>query len=63
MNRKEACLAQAAACRAKAETDPENRHRWIREAMEWLERATHPTGPVAVSFEHNDDPSILQGWK
>jgi hypothetical protein len=51
MNRREACLAQAAACRARAETDPANRDRWINEAIDWLERAAQSPGRVAMTFE------------
>jgi hypothetical protein len=51
MDRKQACLTQAATCREKAESDPANRDYWIDEAIIWLERATTPTSGVAVSYE------------
>ena len=60
MNRREACLAQAAACRARAESDPANRARWIDEAIDWLERAAQSTGRVADGFEGDDDPLTKQ---
>jgi hypothetical protein len=51
MNRKEACLAQAAACRERAEADAANRDFRINEAIGWLELAVNPTGHIAVSVE------------
>jgi hypothetical protein len=56
VDRKEACLAQAAVCRAKAEADTEDRDYWINEAIRWLERAAAPTGRVAISFERAQSP-------
>lgn len=53
MNRREACLAQAAACRARAESDPAIGDRWINEAIDWLERAAQSRGRVAFTFESN----------
>ena len=44
MDRKEACLAQALACRDQAAVDPANHDYWIDEAVKWLER----WGPQAV---------------
>jgi hypothetical protein len=63
MNRREACLAQAAACRARAETDPVNRDRWINEAIDWLERAAQSPGRVAVTFEGSDGPPLTNASK
>ena len=51
MDRKGACLVQAAACREKAEADTANRDYWINQAVKWLELAVNPTGHVAISFE------------
>ena len=51
MDRIGACLTQAAACRARAESDPANRDRWMNEAIDWLERAIQPTGHVEVTFD------------
>jgi hypothetical protein len=53
VDRKEACLAQAAACRAKAQADPANRGRWIDAAIDWLERAVQFPGRVEIMFEGN----------
>jgi hypothetical protein len=44
VDRKEACLAQAAVRVARAETDYANRDRWMNEAMDWWERAIQPVG-------------------
>jgi hypothetical protein len=65
MNQREACLAQAAACRARAETDPVNvnRDRWINEATDWLERAAQSPGRVAVTFEGRDTPPLTHALK
>jgi hypothetical protein len=54
MDRRTACLAQASACREKAEADPANRNYWIDEAIKWLERAVTSTGGVAVTYETKD---------
>jgi hypothetical protein len=54
MDRKAACLAQASACREKAEADPANSDYWIDESIKWLERAVTPTDRVAISFEVGD---------
>jgi hypothetical protein len=43
MDHKAACLAEAAACRIKAEADPANRDYWVDEAIKWLERAVDKT--------------------
>jgi hypothetical protein len=51
MDRKNACLAQAAVCRQKAEADPANGDFWINEAIRWLELAINPIGRVAISVE------------
>jgi hypothetical protein len=58
MDRKQACLAQAAACREKAESDPANRDHWIDEAIRWLERAAAPINGVAVSYETREGRPI-----
>jgi hypothetical protein len=63
MNRREACLTQAAACRARAETDPVNGDRWIDEAIDWLERAAHSPGRVAAAFTDNDAPLLTNDLK
>ena len=47
MDRKAACLAQAAACRVKAEADPANRDYWVDESIKWLERAIDTRGHLA----------------
>lgn len=51
MNRRQACLAQAAVFREQAEVDPAHRDRWVAEAMKWLERAAAPSSPVRITFE------------
>jgi hypothetical protein len=54
MDRKAACLAQATACRAKAEADPANRDYWVDESIKWLERAVSSHARLAVTFEVHD---------
>lgn len=51
MDRKTACLAQASACREKADADPANRDYWVNESIKWLELAGTPAGSVAISYE------------
>ena len=51
VSRREACLAQAAVCREKAEADAVNQDFWISEAIRWLELAINPIGRVAISVE------------
>jgi hypothetical protein len=59
MDRKAACLAQAAACRARAEADPVNRDYWVDESIKWLERAVQTGGRLMVIFEDNDAAAPL----
>ncbi len=54
MDRKAACLAQATACRAKAEADPANRDYWVDESIKWLERAVERPARLGGSFEVDD---------
>ncbi|MBV8921801.1 hypothetical protein [Bradyrhizobium sp.] len=58
MDRKHACLARAAACRERAEADPQNHDYWMQEAIRWLDLAQGPTGPVAVTFEARDQQNL-----
>jgi hypothetical protein len=51
MDRKTACITQAAVCRKNAKTDPEHQEYWIDETIKWLERAIGRSGGVAVSYE------------
>ena len=51
VSRREACLAQAAVCREKAEADAVNQDFWINEAISWLELAINPAAHVAASAE------------
>lgn len=51
MDRRAACIAQASACRAKAEDDSANRDHWIDESIKWLERSN---GGLAITFETRD---------
>lgn len=51
MDRKATCLAQADACREKAQADPANSDHWIEEAIKWLERAIAPAGALAMTIE------------
>lgn len=51
MDRKTACLAQASACREKAQSDPANCDYWIDKSIRWLERAMAPMGGVAIYYE------------
>jgi hypothetical protein len=62
VDRRTACLAQASACREKAETDFANRDYWIDEAIKWLERAATATGGVAMTYETKDGQSA-SGFK
>jgi hypothetical protein len=61
MDRKAACLAQASACRAKAEADPANRDHWVDESIKWLERAVETKGSFAITFEAKDGELIRGG--
>jgi hypothetical protein len=54
MDRKAACIAQASACRAKAEADPAKRDHWVDESIKWLERAIDTKGSLAITFEAED---------
>jgi hypothetical protein len=54
IDRKAACLAQATACRAKAEADPANCDYWVDESIKWLERAVEKHPRLRVSFEVDD---------
>jgi hypothetical protein len=58
MDRKHACLARAAACRERAEADPQNHDHWMEEAIRWLDIAQGSTGPVAVTFEAGDQQGL-----
>jgi hypothetical protein len=60
VSRREACLAQAAVCREKAEADAVNQDFWISEAIRWLELAINPAGHAAVSAE-SSAPKIPVG--
>lgn len=51
VDRKTACLTQAAAYLEKADADPLNREYWTAEASKWLERATTPSNPVVVTID------------
>jgi hypothetical protein len=58
MDRKAACLAQADACRARAQADPANSDHWIEESIKWLERAIDPTGGLSMTFETKDEQPL-----
>ncbi len=58
MDRKAACIAQASACRAKAEADPANRDYWVDQSIKWLERAIDTKGSMAITFEEEDGSLI-----
>lgn len=51
MDRKAACLLQAAVCREQAVADPLNHDYWVDEAIKWLELAHAPASPVVVTIE------------
>jgi hypothetical protein len=61
VDRKQACLIKAAACRTMADADPKNRDRWIDEAIKWTERAMAPPARAAVTFEKEESFSTLRG--
>lgn len=61
MDRKTACLAQADACRARAQADPANSDHWIEESIKWLERAIDPTGGLSMTFEAKDEQITADG--
>jgi hypothetical protein len=44
MDSREECLKQAADCREKVKTHPEQHDFWINEAMIWTERAAQARG-------------------
>jgi hypothetical protein len=54
MDRKAACLAEAAACRAKAEADAVNRDYGVDESIKWLERAVDTSARLAVTSKVDD---------
>jgi hypothetical protein len=58
MDRKAACLAQADACRARAQADPANSDYWIEQSIKWLERAIDPTGGLSMTFETKDEQQL-----
>jgi hypothetical protein len=58
MDRKAACLAQADACRARAQADPTNSDYWIEQSIKWLERAIDPTGGLSMTFETKDEQQL-----
>ena len=55
MDRRTACIAQAAACREMAEADPANQDYWVDQSIKWLERAAESCGQVAVSYDWSGD--------
>jgi hypothetical protein len=57
MDGRAACLAQATACRVKAEADPANRDYWVDESIKWLERAVHTTFEVDEGSPQLDSSS------
>jgi hypothetical protein len=61
MDRKTACITQAAVCRKNAKTDPEHQEYWIDETIRWLERAIGRPGDVAVSYEVTDGRLVSNG--
>jgi len=63
VDRKPACLAQASACRARAEADPTNRDRWVDESIKWLERAIETKGGLPITFEGKDGQLVLRDAK
>ena len=59
VDRRTACLAQATACRVKAEADPANRDYWVNESIKWLERAIDRDIRLVVTLEVDDgSPSL-----
>ncbi|MGY8709280.1 hypothetical protein RAD16_26355 [Bradyrhizobium sp. 18BD] len=51
MDRKAACLMQAAACREEAMADPLNHDYWVDQTIKWLELAHAPANHVVVTIE------------
>ncbi|KRQ00875.1 hypothetical protein AOQ71_38325 [Bradyrhizobium manausense] len=51
VDRREACLIQAAACREQAAADPLNHDHWIDEAIRWLELAHAPATQLVVTID------------
>ncbi|QOZ46144.1 hypothetical protein XH89_23695 [Bradyrhizobium sp. CCBAU 53340] len=56
VDRRAACLMQAAACREQAASDPLNHDYWVDETIKWLELAHAPASQVVVTVEMR--PSI-----
>lgn len=61
MNRKAACLMQAAACRQQAVADPLNQDYWVDQAIQWLETAHAPASQVVVTIELRSNIRGLAG--
>ena len=51
MDRRSACLHQAALCRERAKAEPARQAFWIAEARKWAQRADDEVGEVAVFIE------------
>jgi hypothetical protein len=51
---REECIAQADACREKAQADLEQYNRWIDEAVVWLQRAIETRHENAITREAHD---------
>jgi hypothetical protein len=51
MERRETCLAQAAMCRDRADTEPSHHDYWVDRAIKWLEQAS----AIAVPNERDVD--------
>lgn len=64
VDRRTACLHQADAFREKAIADPEQRDKWVDEAIKWLERAME-AGRCAVDTleagDTGDIPELARG--
>ena len=52
MYQREECIAQAAACREKAQADPDRYDYWIDQAIVWLQRGVQAES--AVTHEIHD---------
>jgi hypothetical protein len=58
VDRRTACLHQADAFREKAIADPEQRDKWVDEAIKWLERAMEASRCAVGTLEAGDTGDI-----
>jgi hypothetical protein len=58
MYQRDKCIAQASACREKAQADPARSDYWIDRAIVWHRRAVQASHGKTVTYEVNDGRMI-----